>query len=213
MFNIILFDDNTEQFNEIVIELQKDNYKIDLVNVLEQFTTGTEPDFQFESFRGYCDEKIFNRTIDVIGCDMNLGFAQETAFIEILTHIRKSNKSCKLFLYSGSINKIVEAINEKGSNPQKEKPMRDLFKIQVEDIVSRDKVIEKIKEITASPSVLNILENKINEIHNGLFLCCFDEFKGLTKSDITRNIREYNEIGVRFITEFINYAVSGFINQ
>lgn len=226
--NYLVFDDEDEEQNQNALKVKIPGFECNLIFFNpNHYYNADNNTFDITAFK----EKIFNDTkgqhIDLIATDWNMLQATENhdeinglAIIDILLELNTKYRKCTFLIYSG---KPQEASNVILSKIRKEVCNKNQEPINAMEILSLllelkikfcarnqrfDEIITLIKgEKTISSIVLNLLASFDDNIVINTGNTFYD---GKTIGSLIELISENNDLGLKFIREFMELSIANY---
>lgn len=155
-------------------------------------------------------EEHFGKKIDVVGVDFNLHESNKSLPLTIIEEIRKYDKCCLIFMYSGGVIKyITEMTNDQGKKAADDF-LREILSLKIDRVIhGRAGVLKQnIIDLLNSPSpqllILETLEQNIEK----KFIDDSSFFANKNVQEVFSDIKKQNVDGCNATNDLINQSLS-----
>lgn len=226
--NYLVFDDENEEINQNIINVTIPGFGFNLVFINpNDFYVVEDDTFDIDGFKHAITEGTKGLFISMIATDWNM-LKKTTNYneingleiVEIMLSVNTKYRKCPFLIYSGKpneasqilISKIQEEINTGQNEPIYSLELLSLLlELRIKFCARNSRFNEMIMlikgEKTISQIVLNLLSNfgsnKIINSGNGAF-------DGKTIESLVDLISENNDLGLKFIREFMELSIANY---
>lgn len=203
--NLLIIDDerrDKSSWNRYISHIERGvgtNINLEYVNPLDFLD---EKD-GLKLLESHLTENYLNERIDLVACDYNWGEKERRYAFLVIDHIRKYNKICNIFMYSGGLESMLQYISEDSKSGQK-KILPLITKSNLSNFVSRksDALISTSIELLNSPSLGLQIETYLLKFKDFTFGYGYELFEGKKLEEIAIEVRRQSTQGAMY-TEYI----------
>jgi hypothetical protein len=226
--NYLVFDDDNEEINQHPLNVKIPGLNCNLIFINpKDFYIVEDDSFDIDSFKNKIAELTKGLPISLIATDWNMidkttnyNAINGLEIIEIMLAVNSKYRKCSFLIYSGKsneasqilISKIQKEINDEANEPIYSLELLSLLLELKIKFSARGTRFDEIKillksEKTISQMVLNSLgkfdRNQIINTGN-------ESFDGRTIGSLVDLISENNDLGLKFIREFIELSIANY---
>lgn len=210
----VLLIDN-DDINEYFIDLQEkwgDKNPVDLetfwFNPVDREFEKEDRDIDFELMLSELEKRFLKDKIDVIGCDFNIHNTNKMLTFSIIERIRKFNKICTVFVYSGAPNKELLRHFEAAGDREGEKLLHNVITSGILAFKKRSNAIpEFLLLCLKNPTIEIIVEDELMNYATLEFGFGYSTLKGQNVSNMIEDIRLKTPRGINCVREVVSRGV------
>lgn len=231
--NYLVFDDENEEKNQNHLNVIISGFHFNLIFINpNEFYHVQDDIFDIDDFKQKIVDETKGLQINLVATDWNM--LAKTAnynevngleIIEILIHINEKYKKCPFLIYSGNpseaskvlVSKIKAEVLQEGNNEPKNEPISSLqllsllLELRIK-FCARSSRFDEIKTLIKGQKTISliVLNSLANFDGNSIINTGNEYYDGKKIKDLLDLISKDNDLGLKFIREFIELSIANY---
>lgn len=226
--NYVVFDDENEELNQNAIHVKIQGFNCNLIFVNPSDFYIVESDtFDIEGFKNKIIERTKGLNIGLIATDWNM-LAKTTNYseingleiVEIMLGINFKYRKCPFLIYSGKPNEASQVLISKIQaeiNNDKNAPIFSLellsllLELKIKFCARNSRFEEIVTLLKGQKTISQIVLNSLSKFEANQVINTGNEtFDGRTIGSLIDLISQNNDLGLKFIREFIEISIANY---
>ncbi|MEO8947305.1 MAG: hypothetical protein ABI308_02780 [Mucilaginibacter sp.] len=226
--NYLVFDDENEEKNQNALHVKIPGFTCNLVFINpNDFYQVDKDEFDIEGFTNHITQSTQGLFISLIATDWNM-LAKTTNYneinglqvVEIMLGINQKYRKCPFLIYSGKPNEASQVLISKIQNELNNEDNQPIYSLELLSLLlelrikfcARNSRFEEIVTIAkGQKSISQIVLNSLEKFNRNTVINTGNEvFDGQTFGSLVDLISQDNDLGLKFIREFIELSIANY---